>query len=68
VAYTPFNLLRADQTMPLMVTFPPQLPDDFEVQAELLSGITLDQADTRYLDLEANIENVDISVDGRQSV
>lgn len=67
VAYTPLNLLRAEQRMPLMVTFASKIPNDFEVQTELLSGIILDQADVRYLDVQANIENIDFSDDGKQA-
>ena len=67
VAYTPLNLLRAGQSMPLMVSFAPPLPDDYEVQAELLSGITLEQEDTRYLEVQVDVKNIDTSADGKQS-
>jgi LysM repeat protein len=68
VAYSALNILRAGDTMPLMSYFPPPLPEGFEAQGELLSGLALASDDTRYLDLEANVSNVEINSDGNQAV
>ena len=68
VAYSPMNLLRPGNTIPLMSYFAPPLPEEFEAHAELLSGFAVATEDTRYLDLEVNVEKVEISADGKQAV
>jgi LysM repeat protein len=68
VAYAPINLLRPSNTIPLMSYFAPPLPEEFEAHAELLSGLAVAIEDTRYLDLEVNVEKVEISADGRQAL
>ena len=68
VAYSAVNILRAGDTMPLMSYFPAPIPEGFEAQGEILSGLAVAGDDTRYIDLEANIQRVDISTDGMQAV
>jgi len=67
VAYTEMNLLRPGDTLPLMSYFPPPLPEKFEALSHVISGFALDATDIRYLDLEAVVEKVEISIDGRQA-
>ena len=54
--------------MPLMSYFPAPIPEGFEAQGEILSGLAVAGDDTRYIDLEAIIQRVDISTDGMQAV
>jgi LysM repeat protein len=68
VAYSALNILRAGDTMPLMSYFSAPLPEGFEAQGEILSGLAVAGDDTRYLDLDANVKRVDISTDGMQVV
>jgi len=67
VAYAPLNLLLPGSTIPLMTYFDPPLPEEFEVQAEQLSGIAVSTDDQRYLVLEVNITKSVISPDGRRT-
>jgi len=66
VAYAPLNILRPGSTMPLMAYFTPPLPDQYQVKGEMLSGIAVADGDPRYLDLEAEVNEVEISADGMQ--
>ena len=66
VAYADLNLLRPGDTLPLMSYFPSPLPEKFEALGKVLSGFIVDAMDTRYLDLDTNVEEVVISADGRQ--
>jgi LysM repeat protein len=68
VAYAPLNQLRPGESIPLMSYFAPPLPDKFEAHGELLSGLTVAPDDTRYLNLEVVLDNVDISADGSQAM
>jgi hypothetical protein len=68
VAYAPLNILRVGATMPLMSYFSGPLPEGFEAQDQILSGLAAANDDNRYLDLEANVKSVDISSDGMQAV
>jgi len=68
VAYSPLNMLRPGDTMPLMTYFSPPLPENFEAFGELLSGIVVAADDTRYLNLDAKVDQVEISTDGRQAM
>jgi LysM repeat protein len=65
-AYAPLNILLPESTMPLMAYFPPPLPDVYQVQSELLSGLAVAAGDTRYIDLKAKVGKVEISHDGSQ--
>src|SRR4030042_1841468 len=68
VAYSPLNMLRPGDTMPLMTYFSPPLPENFEAFGELLSGIVVAADDPRYLNLAAKVDQVEISTDGRQAM
>lgn len=68
VAYAPLNILRMDATMPLMSYFSGPLPEGFETQSQILSGLAVASDDPRYLDLDANVQRVEISTDGKQAV
>jgi hypothetical protein len=68
VVYAPLNLSKPGDTLPMMCYFAPPLPDEFEAQAEILSGLAVATDDTRYLDLETKVDQIEISTDGRQAV
>ena len=68
VAYAPLNLLQPGDTMPLFSYFPSPLPENFRAHAELISGIPVAENDERYLDHEVNINEVEISSDGKQAM
>lgn len=68
VAYSPLNMLRPGDTIPLMSYFGPPLIESYKASGELLSGIVVAADDTRYLDLDAKVDQVDISTDGRQAM
>ena len=68
VAYAPMNILRPGDTIPLMAYFAPPLPDEFQVQSEVLSGLSVAAGDTRYLDLQVKVGTVVINQDGSQAV
>ncbi|HEX9089893.1 MAG TPA: LysM domain-containing protein, partial [Anaerolineales bacterium] len=68
VAYAPLNILRPGNTMPLMAYFAPPLPDEFQPQSQVLSGLKVEDDDQRYLDLQTNISGTDISQDGKQVI
>jgi hypothetical protein len=67
VAYAPLNILRPGSSIPLMAYFAPPLPDQFQAQSEILSGLALTAEDTRYLDLHAKVGSVEIKQDGKQA-
>ena len=67
VAYAPLNILRPESTMPLMAYFTPSLPEKYQVQSELLSGLTVADDDTRYLDLATEVNTLEISQDRLQA-
>lgn len=68
VAYAPLNLFQPGDSMPLMSYFSSPIPENFVVHGELVSGIVVAENDTRYLDHEVNISEVEISSDGRQAM
>jgi LysM repeat protein len=68
VAYAPLNILRPGSTMPLMAYFAPPLPEEFQAQSEVLSGLAVAVDDTRYLDLQVKVGTVEINQDGNQAV
>ena len=68
VAYAPMNILRPDNTIPLMAYFAPPLPDEYEARSEVISALAVPVDDLRYLDLEVKTETVEISPDGGQAV
>lgn len=68
VTYAPLNILNPGQTMPLLAYFAPPLPDTFQTQAQVLSGLAVATGDTRYLDLQPDLRPIAISPDGRQAV
>lgn len=64
VAYAPLNILRTGKTIPLMAYFAPPLPDGYQAQCEILSGLPVGADDTRYLDLDIEVGVVKTSDDG----
>jgi len=49
VAFTPLNLLPSGGTLPLAAYFPPPTPDYIQASAELLTALTVNAGDNRYL-------------------
>lgn len=66
-AYAPLNILRPGSSMPLMAYFTPPLPDVYQAQSEVLSGLAVAADDARYVDLQARVDKVEISQDGNQA-
>ncbi len=66
-AYAPLNILQSQSTMPLMTYFSPLLPDEYQVQSELMSGLAVAADDARYIDLQTKVGMVEISPDGSQA-
>jgi LysM repeat protein len=67
VAYAPLNILRPGDSMPLMALFSAPLPNQYQVQSEVLSGLPVADEDPRYIDLQAKVNEVKISQDGSQA-
>lgn len=67
-ALTPLNLVPAGRMLPLMVYFPPPVPEGFQVNALLQTAYLLTAADLRYA--PAGIEDLVIEVqsEGMQAV
>ena len=61
-ALSPLNILPPGASLPLMVFFPPIIPADARPQAQLLTGISLQSGDERYL--PATLQNTLVQVDG----
>jgi hypothetical protein len=51
-----------------MVYFAPPLPDGYQAQSEILSGLPVAANDTRYLDLQVKVRSVKIAEDGSQAL
>jgi hypothetical protein len=68
VAYAPLNILRPGNTIPLMAYFALPLPDEFQAQSEVLSGLAVTTDDSRYLDLQVKVGTVEINQEGSQAV
>jgi LysM repeat protein len=62
LALAPLNILPPDDSLPLMVFFPPIIPADARPQVQLLTGIHLQPDDERYL--PATVHNTLTRVDG----
>lgn len=67
VAYAPLNILRMGKTIPLMVYFPAPLPESYQAQCEILSGLPVSADDTRYLDLNLEVGAVKLAENGSQA-
>ncbi len=67
-AYGMLNILRSGDSMPLMAYFAPPLPNEYQAQSEVLSGLVVAADDARYINLQAKVGNVEISQNGDQAV
>jgi LysM repeat protein len=67
VAYAPLNILQPGSIIPLMAYFNPPIPDQYQVQSEMLSGLAVADDESRYLDLKSKVNRVEISTDGLQA-
>jgi LysM repeat protein len=67
VVYTALNLLRPGNSIPVMAYFNPPLPAEFETQGELVSGLEIADDDPRYVDMQVEISQVEISASGKQA-
>jgi len=61
-ALSPLNILPPNESLPLMVFFPPVIPTDAHPQAQILTGIHPQPDDARYL--PATLHNTLAQVDG----
>jgi hypothetical protein len=63
-AITPLNWLPPGQAMPIVVRFPPPLPDDFVVTSERFSALIVSGETDRYLETKLEVDEIDIGEDG----
>jgi LysM repeat protein len=68
VAYAPLNVLQPGNTIPLMVYFAPPIPDEFTVHSELLSAISVEPGDPRYISVQVRLDELVINPDGMQAL
>lgn len=64
LAITPLNWLPAGQAMPIVISFPPPLPDDFTVTSERFSALIVSGETDRYLQTKLELDRIEISADG----
>jgi hypothetical protein len=67
-ATTPLNVLPEFRSMPIMVYFPPPLPDGLTPQADLVSVLPLSPDNSRYLEASVEMEFEQISDNNIQAV
>lgn len=67
LAVAPLNLLPPGRALPLSAYFPPPLPAEFTVRAELLDVFVTAPGDERYLSASVNVQNERITTNGRQA-
>ncbi len=65
--YAPLNILRPKASMPFLAYFPAPLPDEFEARSELISALTVNVADERYLDPQVQVDHVEIDSSGMEA-
>ena len=67
LATSPLNILPVGASLPLMVFFPPLVPADVHPQAQILTGISLDSEDRRYLPATVNNTLAQMDNSGRNA-
>jgi len=60
-AYSPLNLVPSGTFIPLIVTFPPPIPDNFIIRSKIESAIPISDDDQRYLELMFDSHTINIS-------
>jgi LysM repeat protein len=63
-AYSPLNILRPGEVMPLMAYFPPPLPDQFQARSQVTGALSVQPGDERYIEADASIDTAELSLDG----
>lgn len=61
------NRLPSHTALPLMVFFPPPVPNEVTPSAELISSILVPPNDTRYLTVTVQVESIEIVYGGLQA-
>jgi hypothetical protein len=67
LALSPLDILPPNESLPLMVFFPPVLPADVHPQAQLLTGIHIPPDDARYLPASVQNTLVQVNSSGRSA-
>ena len=67
LATSPLDILPVNSSLPLMVFFPPVLPADIHPQVQLLTGISLNPEDKRYLPATVNNTLTQMDSSGRNA-
>ena len=67
VGITPLNLLPPDQSMPVVASFPPPLPERFTASSDRFSAFGVADTGDRYLEIRLAIDRVEISENGLQA-
>ena len=60
-AYSPLNLVQSGISIPLIVVFPPPIPDNFLIRSAIESAIPVSADDQRYLELNLDSHTINIS-------
>lgn len=66
-AIPPLNRLPPGASMPLISFFTKPLLSDLQAQGQLLTALPIEAGDVRYLDVEIEVENVQVAVNGLQA-
>ena len=66
-ALLPLNILPPNNSLPLTVFFPPEIPADVKPQVQVLTAIRLLPNDERYLPATINNTLVQVNADGRSA-
>lgn len=68
VAYAALDILLPGNVMPLLAYFGAPLPDEFNARVELLTASAIPAGDTRYMDAQIKVSQVDITSVAGQAV
>jgi hypothetical protein len=66
-AVMPLNLLPEGQALPLVAYFQPPLPEDYQASAEVVFYLPVMPGDDRYLQVDFQEQNVEVSEDGKRA-
>ena len=66
-AFLPLNILPPNVSMPLAIFFPPDVPFDAKLQAQILTAIRLLPNDSRYIPATINNTLVQVNAEGHSA-
>lgn len=68
IAFSPLNLVKSNENIPLMVFFAPPVPVSFTAEARLVTAIAIPSNDIRYMESAVDISEVIVRPDGLSAV